>query len=193
MKRREALGIALLVVAALCVPALILRKGLSDAAERQWRERPYEGSLLDFQREHIALLNEAAEVFVEKPELFRQYFDWNGDTTVTILRSEVWHGTLRHDMLTDAEWETVQQLFGEQRCVSVYYRAGLYSLPGGWLDIPVFSFGVNTTGDLSGKQLLWLPEETQPETAALALETLREDQCMEKNAYPNWYAVYRKD
>lgn len=96
-------------------------------------------------------------------------------------------------MLTDAEWETVQQLFGEQRCVSVYDRAGLYSLPGGWLDIPVFSFGVNTTGDLSGKQLLWLPEETQPETAALALETLQEDQCMEKTAYPNWYAVYRKD
>lgn len=26
-----------------------------------------------------------------------------------------------------------------------------------------------------------------------ALETLREDQCMEKTAYPNWYAVYRKD
>lgn len=46
--KREAAVIALLVVLALSVPVLILYNGLADRAEREWLERPYEGTLAEF-------------------------------------------------------------------------------------------------------------------------------------------------
>lgn len=188
MKRREALVIGLLIVLALCVPALILHGGMKDARDRAWRERPYEGTLADFQQEHIGLLNEAAEIFSAHPAFFEQYFEWSGDATATIWRDEARLGQLRHGMLSEAEWDVVTQLFAEQRCTSVYYEAGLYSPSLGWVEIPMFTFRVRTMEDAGS--LLWLPEETRPEAAEQALRILRQDRRIEKTAYPNWYAVW---
>ena len=81
MKRREALVIGLLIVLALCVPALILHGGMKAARDRAWRERPYEGTLADFQQEHIGLLNEAAEIFsardLGQPEISSREYSKN--------------------------------------------------------------------------------------------------------------------
>jgi len=189
--KKEIAVIALLVALALCIPAWLLWDGMADARARAWRERPYDGTLQEFQAEHIGLLNEAVAVFAAHPEFFEQYFDWSGDATATIYRYDIWHGQVRHAMLSDAEWETVQQLFAEQRCTGVYYQAGVYSPAYGWMDIPSFTFYVNTAG--AWGKLLWLPEQQKPDAAAQALQVWGKDHRIEKTAYPNWYAVWLID
>ncbi|MBR3765097.1 MAG: hypothetical protein IKK57_11195 [Clostridia bacterium] len=188
--KREILVIALLVVLALCIPAGILWNGLSDAQERVWLECPYEGTLVEFQQEHIALLNEAAAVFWTHPEYGEQCMSWRGVgiAVFDLLGDRDWYSG--HGVLTVTEGAALQKLYGVAGLYKVTWRPGLYSIKSGWLDIPVLVICVRTTAEGWDNLLIWLPEETDPEAAAQVLELLGE--CYDditKTAYPNWYAA----
>lgn len=188
--KREIIVIVLLVAAALCVPALVLYNGMTDAAEREWFERPYEGTLAAFQQEHIDLLDEVVRIFTAHPEFLEQYSAWNGAGIARVDSRSIRSGYPGHAMLTEAEWDVVQRLFGEQGLLEVIWRPGVYSRQYGWLEIPMLDFSVRTTADGWDGRLIWLPAEAQPEEAGLVLEMLGElYEGIEKTAYPNWYAV----
>lgn len=190
MKRREVIVIALLIVAALCIPAWILYGGMSDAAEREWLERPYEGTLADFHREHIGLLDEAVQVFTAHPEIFDSYFEWSGADAAHVSLLGDRAGYAPGHLLPEAEREAVQRVYGLKGCHELVYRPGLYMRGQGWLDCPVLIFSVRTTREGWDGRLIWLPEDAQPEAAAQALALLGElYESIEKTAYPNWYAA----
>nr|MBR4281219.1 hypothetical protein [Clostridia bacterium] len=188
--KKEILAITLLILAALCIPALILWNGMSDAQERAWLERPYEGTLAAFQQEHIGLLNEAAAVFWAHPEYGEQCMSWRGAGIAffDLLGDRGLYSDKRS--LTETEGATIQKLYGVVGLYEMTWRPGLYSLESGWLDVPVMVFYVRTAADGWGNLLIWLPEEACPEEAAQVLELLGEYyDDITKTAYPNWYAA----
>lgn len=178
--KREILVIALLVVLALCIPAGILWNGLSDAAERAWRERPYEGTLAEFQEEHIALLNEAAEIIL-------RHTDWY-EAILAEWADEFWMdrssfaGESR-EPYTEAEWAVLQRAFDEQMCTKVTIS---------WWHVLHLDFSVRTTQE-GYTSLRYVPEESaDTEGFAALLESMAYIGWeTEKTAYPNWYAAVR--
>jgi len=190
VKAREVIVIALLIVTALSLPAFLLWNGMSDAAEREWFERPYEGTLAAFHQEHIEALEEIVRIFTAHPEFPEQYAAWSGAGIARVVPRSIRSGYPGHAMLTEAEWDSVQRLFGEQGLLEVVWRPGVYSRQYGWLEIPMLDFSVRTTAEGWDGRLLWLPADAQPEEAAQVLEMLGElYEGIEKTAYPNWYAA----
>lgn len=178
MKRCEALMIALLIMAALCVPAAILCNGLSDAVEREWRERPYEGTLEAFQQEHMALLNEAAAILWRHQEYYRSLLDeW--DEELHFYR-ESYTGECR-EPYTQAEWAVLQRAFGEEMCsMAIISR---------W-HTPHIQFVIPTASDGRGR-LIHIPAECGEAGLAellAAWQRIGWDN-VKKTAYPNWYAA----
>ena len=192
MKRREGIVIVLLIAAALCIPAWILYGGMSDAAEREWLERPYEGSLADFHREHIALLDEAVQIFTAHPEILDPYYEWSGAAVAHVSLLGDRDGYVPGHLLTEAERAAVQRVCGLPGCHELVFRPGLYVRGRGWLDCPVLIFSVRTTQDGWGGTLIRLPEDVRPETAAQVLAALGElYDGIGESAYPNWYTADR--
>ena len=185
--KREAAVIALLVVLALSVPVLILYNGLADRAEREWLERPYEGTLAEFQQEYIGLLNEAAEILL-------RHADWYGAILAEweyefLLDDDEWcldrncFSTECREPYTEAEWAVLQQAFGEQMCTSVRIS---------WWHVLHLDFSVRTTQE-GYVNLVYVPDESADSVdfAALLESKAYIGWEAEKNAYPNWYAFRR--
>ena len=189
MKKREAIVIVGLIVAALALPSFLLWNGMSDAAEREWFTRPYEGTLAAFQAEHIDELNEVVRIFVAHPEFPEQYASWSGAGVARVTPWSILHGYPDHAMLSEAEWAAVQRLFGTQGLLEVIWRPGVYSRPQGWLDVPVLIFSVRTTRDGWDGRLIYLPAELPQETAVLVLAMLEEDGGLRNTGCPGWYAA----
>lgn len=181
MKKYEIIVIALLVAAALCVPAGLLYSGLSDAAEREWRERPYDGTLAEFRQEHMALLEAAAVILWRHEDYYRGLTDeW--DDEWQLYRSE-FSGECR-EPFTPEEWEVLQRVFGEQACsMAVISR---------W-HTPYLTFYADTTQD-GRVRLMQIPQgEDEAAVSALMEELKRLGWGIEKTAYPDWYAAKRID
>lgn len=190
MKKREVIVIALLIVAALSLPAFLLWNGMSDVAEREWFTRPYEGTLAAFQTEHIDALNEVVRIFAAHPEFPEQYASWSGAGVARVEPWRILRGYPEHGMLSETEWAAVQRLFGMQGLLEVVWRPGVYSRPQGWLEIPVLDFSVRTTAEGWAGRLLWLPADAQPEETAQVLAMLEEIyEEIVATAYPGWYAA----
>lgn len=190
MKKREAIVIVGLIVAALALPAFLLWNGMSDAAEREWFTRPYEGALEAFQAEHIDALNEVVRIFAAHPEFPEQYASWSGAGVARVAPWSILHGYPDHTMLSEAEWTAVQRFFGAQGLLEVIWRPGVYSRQSGWLEIPVLDFSVRTTAEGWEGRLLWLPADAQPEEAAQVLAMLGElYEEIGATMYPGWYAA----
>ena len=180
--KREIAVIALLVVLALSIPALILYGGLSDRAEREWLERPWEGMLAEFQQEHIGLLNEAVQILWRHQEYFMGQMDvWDEEWSIyrESFRGE-WRGPF-----DEAEWAVLQQVFGEQMC-----SAAIIS----WWHVPHIELIIPTTEDGRGR-LFHIPAGCDAEDFDALLASLRYIGVgdVKKTAYPEWYAAeYRE-
>lgn len=179
MKKHEIIVITLLVAAVLSIPAGILWNGLSDAAERDWRNRPYEGTLAEFQQEHMALLMESAEILWRHEDDYASLLDeW--DEEWQLYRSEF--GGECRDPYTEAEWSVLQRVFGEQMCSGAVIS---------WWHTPHLEFRVDTAQD-GHVRLIHIPEDGADAAALLAeLQWLGWD--VKKTAYPDWYAAKRID
>lgn len=177
MNRREVIVIILLVAAALCVPAAILSGGLRDAAERDWRNRPYEGSAEAFRQEHMALLDEAAEILWRRRAHYEGLLgEWDSEWQLS--RSE-FGGECRAPF-TPAEWAVLQRAFGEQMCVMVSLS---------WWHEPHLEFIVDTTAD-GRVRLLFSPAETRDAAAFARLigDMQGIGAAMQATADPDWFS-----
>lgn len=199
MKKREVAVIMVLAVLMLCIPVGIFLHGTGAAAARQWRERPYEGTVTAFLDEHIGLLDEAAEILWENPGFFTRFMGGGADMQAGLYRDvqagidryDVWRDLIWQGPLTDAQWTVVQQLFEEQRCTRMDYFLGVWWY--GWYETPVLRLRVDTTEE-DGAYLLYFREDGLTEAENLGRwNGLQADYRIETTAYPNWYAAWWRE
>lgn len=178
MKRHEAMVIALLVAVALCVPVALLAIGVTEAAERDWRDRPYEGTIDQFWQAHAGLLEEAAAILWRHEAYYAGLLgEWDEEWQIG---REDFRGECRAPF-EEAEWAVLQRVFGEQMC-----SAAIIS----WWHVPHVEFCIPTAEDGSGR-LLQIPAGCDAGELEALLAALRyigmED--VKKTAHPEWYAA----